>query len=192
MAADQRVEVAHEVMKAVELIDNDVLRLQAYFALMDFPAIRVELELCRDLLSLAAEIDEKVNAPRLTARLQYFGARYQNKIGEFRKAIELIKKAQVSKLLSQQDLSASNLVLGVACERLGLLEQSYKAFQQVLVIDDADKSVVNNGLAKSNLGAILVRMKKFEKAAAVYDELDPLNPHITSSSGSRLDDAKLR
>ena len=175
LAADQCVEVAHEVMEAVEAIDNDVLRLQAYLALMDFSAIRVELELCKDLLSLAAEVDEKVNDPRLTARLQYLGARYQNKIGEFRKTIELIKKAQVSKLLSPQDLSTSNLVLGVACERLGLLEQSYEAFQQALVIDDADNSRANVRLAKSNLGEILVRMKKFERAAAVFDELDPLD-----------------
>ena len=179
LTADQHVEVAREVISEVEAIDNDVLKFHAYLALMDYSSIRIDLEVCGYVLDLAAEIDEKVDAPELTARLQYFRARYLNKVGKFREAIELIKKAQASKLLSNRDRISSDLVLGVLCERLGLFEQAFVAMQKVLAIGELDSSGdhgVSVRIAKSNVGAMLVQMKKYEKAAAVFNELDPLDP----------------
>ena len=179
LAAEQKVELAREVIKEVEATTNSVLKFNAYLALLGNVSIQTNARECKNILGLAAAMDEEVDAPKLTARLQYLKARYLNKVGKFKESIELIKKARASQLLSQKDLIASNLVLGVSCGRLGLFEQAFAANQAVLIdAKSGGLSEQDHGfrLAKSNLAWMLVRMKEFEKAKVLYDELDPLDP----------------
>ena len=182
LAAKQQVELAREVIEEAEATTDKSLKFHAYLALLDFVFIQTDLNECKNILRLAAEIDEEVNAPKLTARLQYFRARYLNKVGKYKESIELNKKARASQLLSQKDLIASNLALGSSCGRLGLFEQAFEANQAVLVstkLSGLSEQNYNYRLAKSNVAWMLVRMKKFEKAKILYDELDPLDPETS-------------
>ena len=179
LAAEQQVELAREVIKEVKATTNGSLKFHAYLALLDYVSIQTNLNECKNILRLAAEIDEEVDAPKLTARLQYFRARYLNKVGKYKESIELIKKARASQLLSQKDLVASNLVLGASCGRLGLFKQAFEANRAVLVsakVSGLSEQDDDLRLAKSNVAWMLVRMKEFEKAKVLYDELDPLDP----------------
>ena len=179
LAAEQQVELAREVIKEAKTTTNGVLKFNAYLALLDYVFIQTDLSECKNILRLATETDEEVDAPKLTARLQYFRARYLNKVGKYKESIELIKKARASQLLSQKDLVASNLVLGASCGRLGLFKQAFEANQAVLVsakLSGLSEQDDNLRLAKSNVAWMLVRMKEFEKAKILYDELDPLDP----------------
>ena len=167
LATKQQVELAREVIKEVDTTTNSVLKFNAYLALMDHVSIQTNLSECKNILRLATAMDKEVDAPSLTARLQYLRARYLNKVGKFKEAIELIKKARASQLLSQKDLIASNLALGSSCGRLGLFEQAFEANQAVLVstkLSGLSEQDYNFRLAKSNVAWMLVRMKKFEKA----------------------------
>ena len=178
LATEQQITLAREVIREAQTTTNSVLKFNAYLALLDYFFIQTDLSECKHILRLAAEMDEEVDAPNLTARLQYLRARYFNKIGKYKESIELIKKARASQLLSQKDLVASNLVLGASCGRLGLFEQALEANQALLInAKSGGLSEQDHGfrLAKSNLAWMLVRMKKFEKAKVLYDELDPLD-----------------
>ena len=179
LTADQHIDLAREVIEKAKLTNDGVLEFHTYIAVMDCVSIRTNLDECKNVLDLAAEIDAEVDAPKLTARLQYLKAGYLNKVGKYKESIELIKKARASQALTPRDLIASNLVLGVSCWRLGLLEQAFAANQAVIAsaeLGQSSEQDVEVRNAKSNVAWMLVAMKKFEKAASVYDELDPLDP----------------
>ena len=174
LPTDQRINSAREAIKAAQATDNSILKLHVYVAAADSPPVQSDIIEYKNVLELASEIGEKVNAPALDARIFCYKAKYFNRIRRYKKAIEWVKKAQTSKLLSKRDLVTSNIVLGVACGRLGLLEQAFAANQEVLALAGGDTEVHQVRIAKNNIAWLLVRLKKYEKATAVYDELEPV------------------
>ena len=76
LTSKQQVELAREVIKEAKATTHSVLKLNACLALMDLVSIQTNVSECKNILELATAMDEEVEDPRLTARLQYLRARY--------------------------------------------------------------------------------------------------------------------
>ena len=179
LSEDRRIELARDVIDEVKSADNDLLEFQTHIALLDNRLIQRNHDEYKNVLDSAAEIEHRVNAPGLVARLQYYRAKYLSISHRYKESIEWIKIAHASQLLSQQDLMSSNIVLAVSSARSGLFEQAFEAYQAVYASFELSESGEQNTKvrnAKSNVAWMLVKLKKYERAAALYDELEPLDP----------------
>ena len=167
----KRLAAVAEAIKVAESANDRQLELRTVIISLEVSwRLYNNIELER-LLDRTAELSDDVGNPRLTALIQILQARYLLRKLHYDEAIDQIKIAQASKLLSKRQLARSYNLLTFAYGRLGLVRKAFDASRQTInLFDDDDQSQVL-AHAHSNFAWMFVRTKRFDKAEQLYDEI---------------------
>ena len=167
----ERREALAEAIKIAESANDRQLELRTLIVSMEAGwSMSRSIEL-RDLLDRTAELSDDVGNPRLTALMQILQARYLLRMSRYDEAIDRIKKAQASKLLSKGQLARSYNLLTFAYGRLGLVRNAFDASRQAINLFDDDDQAQELAHAQGNFAWMFVRTKRFDKAEQLYDEI---------------------
>ena len=162
------------VRKAIEVAElkNDrLLELRTLIAALEISWPISNPVGLKDLLDRVVELNKDVGNPRLTALIQIFQARYAIAIYHYSEAIEWIRKAHASNLLSRTDLARSYNHLAFAYGRMGLVGDAFDACHETISLYEDHERAEELLTAKTRFVWMFIRSKNFDRAEQLYDEI---------------------